>query len=206
MINLRLKLLNNISLSPDDKAATQNRLDQLNSQWSEQLRQQAQQGADNQKYWRETVPRQMRQTGEENMQQVLEALKLQDQKAIDLTLNKQQEWLEQDNSQNIVYSLTSPRTISAASRAKSTFHAPVLSVKSSDANSVSIYIPAIKNTKRATASELEVRQLKQVALEAAKRAVQQSTVLHGWHVVSLNAKASAALPDVTNKVLQEANF
>jgi hypothetical protein len=206
MINLRLKLLNNIALSPDDKAATQKRLDQLETQWTQQLHQQAQEGADKQQYWRETVPRQMREAGEANIQQTIQTLEQQDRKAIDLTVNHQQQWLEQDNTRNSLYSLNLPLISSQTTRAKSTFRAPVLSVKSIKANSISIPAPAMENMRPATAPESEVRQLKQIAMEAAKRAARQSAALHHWQWTTAKATTHSALPDATNIVLREANF
>jgi hypothetical protein len=206
MINLRLKLLNNIALSPEDKAATQKRLDQLETQWTQQLRQQAQEGAEKQQYWRETVPRQMRETGEANIRQTINTLEQQDQKTIDLTINRQQQWLEQDNTQNSIYSLTLPLVNAQATRAKSTFRAPLLSAKSIKANFIFIPTPPIKKTQPATASESEARQLKQVAMEAAKRAARQSAALHHWQWVTTKTKPNSTLPDATNIVLREANF
>jgi len=206
MINLRLKLLNNIALSPDDKAATQKRLDQLEAQWTQQLHQQAQEGAEKQQYWRETVPRQMREAGEAKIQQTIQTLEQQDQKAIDLTINHQQQWLEQDNTRNSLYSLNLPLIGPQATRAKSTFRAPVLSVKSIKANSISIPAPVMENVQPATAPESEARQLKQIAMEAAKHAVRQSAALHHWQWVTAKMKPNSALPDATNIVLREANF
>jgi len=206
MINLRLKLLNNIALSPDDKAATQKRLDQLEAQWAQKLHEQAQQGAEKQQYWRETVPRQMREAGEANIQQILQTLEQQDQKAIDLTVSRQNQWLQQDNTENSVFSLALPLISPQATRTKSTFRNPVLSVKSIKANSISIPAPAVKNAQPLTASQAEAHQLKQVALEAAKRAARQSATMHHWQWVTLRSQSNSALPDATNIVLREANF
>lgn len=206
MINLRLKLLNNITLSADDKAAAQKRLDQLESQWTNQLRRQAQQGADKQQYWRVTVPRQLRQAGEANIQQTLQALQQQDQKTVDLTINKQQQWLEQDNAQNSSFLLQLPSILSQVSRPKSTFHAPVLLVKSITANFKSIPKPMTGNMRPVTTLQSEVLQLKQVAMDAAKRAASQSAARHHWQWTPAKTHNTAALPDATDTVLQEANF
>jgi len=206
MINLRLKLSNNIALSPDDKAATQKRLDQLEAQWTQQLHQQAQEGAEKQQYWRETVPRQIREAGEAKIQQTIQTLEQQDQKAIDLTVNHQQQWLEQDNTRNSLYSLNLPLISPQATRAKSTFRALVLSEKSIKTSTLFLPAPAIQNTQPTAASKIEVHQLEQIAMEAAKRAAIQSAALHHWQWMPAKANSNSALPDATNIVLHEANF
>jgi hypothetical protein len=206
MINLRLKLLNNITLSPDDKVATQKRLDQLEAQWTKQLRQQAQQSADKQQYWRETVPRQLRLEGEANIQQTLELLQQKDEKAIDLSINRQQNWLEQDNAQNQEFLLKLPVITNQLSGTKSTFHPPMLLKKSFKSNLVSIPAPTAGNEHPAISSLSEILQLKQVAVKAAANAATQSAARHHWQWTSAQTKDSSTLPDVTQIVLRESNF
>jgi len=206
MINLRLKLLNNIALSPDDRATTQNRLEQLEAQWTEVLRQQAQQGADQQQYWRETVPRQMREIGNAKIQQTLEVLQQADQKSIDFTINHQQQWLEQDEANNKTLSLHLPLITNQATRAKSTFRTPLLSTKAIKSTFSPIKSPAVQTTMMTKTSQSEIRELKQIALAAAKSAATQSVSRHHWEWSTKKDQQSASFPDATEIVLQEANF
>lgn len=206
MINLRLKLLQNIALSPDDKAATRKRLDQLEAQWAQRLREQAQEGAENQQYWRETVPRQMREAGEANIQQTLQTLQQKDQNAINLTIDNQHQWLEQDAANNTAFLLQLPLIADQAVRAKSTFRVPLLSAKSIKTTFDPIKTPAVQTPRTMKASQSEINQLKQIALAAAKRATAQSASKHHWEWTAQKNQQSSVLSDATKTVLREANF
>mgnify|MGYP001060712180 CR=1 FL=1 len=206
MINLRLKLLNNIALSPDDKAAAQKRLDQLEAEWTKRLRQQAQQGAENQQYWRETVPHQMREAGEAKIQQTLQLLQHGDQKSIDLTIDTQQHLLEQDAANNKTLLLQLPLVTNQAIHAKSTFRAPLLSTTPIKSTFSPLKAPTPQTSLMAKSSPSEISQLKQIALAAAKRAITQSVSKHHWQWLASNNPQSASLPDATKIVLKEANF
>lgn len=206
MINLRLKLLQNLALSPEDKESTKQRLDQLNEQWTKQLRQQAQQGAEAQRYWRETVPRQMQETGEAQIQQTLQTLQQQDQTAIDLTINSQQQWLEQDQANNTAFLLQLPLITNQATRTESTFRTPLVSSKTLETRFNPINAPEVKMAGTSKASQAEIIQLKQIALTAAKNAAAQSASRHQWKWSAKNKQQSTKLNDVTAIVLREANF
>lgn len=206
MINLRLKLLSNINLPPADKAAAQDRLEQLEAQWNAQLRKQAQETAEKQQYWRETVPHQMRQAGESDIEQTLQMLEQKDQKAIDLTLGAQRQLLRQDDARDAVFALTLPLITDHAAAAKSTFRTPVLSAKSVTTSFSSLNIPTAANAAPLHTSRLEIRQLKQIALQAARRAVMQSATSHHWEWENVNPSQTSSLPDVTAIVLRETNF
>jgi hypothetical protein len=206
MINLRLKLLSNINLPPADKTAAQDRLDQLEAQWNAQLRKQAQEAAEKQQYWRETVPRQMRQAGESDIQQTLQTLEQQDRKAIDLTLGAQRQLLQQDDARDSVFALTLPLVTEHAGTAKSTFRTPVLSAKSVTTSLSSFNMPTAANASPLHTSRLEVHQLKQIAMEAARRAAMQSATSHHWEWEDVNSSQTSPLPDVTAIVLRETNF
>ena len=152
------------------------------------------------------VPRQLRQEGEANIQQTLGLLQQQDEKAIDLTINRQQSWLEPDNAHNEDFLLKLPLIKIQPSRQKSTFQAPVPVVKSIKSYPVSIPVPKAINKYLVSSSQAEVFQLKQVALKAANDAAARSAARHHWQWTLSTVKSSAALPDVTATVIRESNF
>jgi|GEM_PF-5171384 len=211
MIHLRLKLLTNIALTPDDKAATEKRLAELESQWTQLLRQQAQTEAEKLRYWRETVPNQLRNEGEVKIQQTLRILQQNDQQSIDKILTHQSLVL-QDNAEELSpYSLQQPAMEGNAAEHKSTFEAPAISTGVFQQTKQQLNAPQIpQSTRRITAPSAvaaQIHQLKQIAVEAATRAAAQSAARHGWNWINgSKSSLSSGRSDVTAIVLQEISF
>jgi len=211
LIHLRLKLLANIALTPEDKAATEARLTELESQWKQLLRQQAQEEADKQRYWRETVPRQLREEGEIKIQQTLRILQQNDQQSIDRILAHQSQILEESAADNPLYSLQQPEIRWSEASNKSTFDARAMETNSFLRIAQQLKTPQEPPADRpiippSVVAE-EIRQLKQIALKAATRAASQSAARHGWNWVnSSNPPSSSSRSDATAVVLQEISF
>lgn len=203
MIHLRLQLLNNIILTPSEETAAKARLRELENQWIQTLRQQAQQSAEEQQYWRETVPQQMREEGKENIQQTIDTLAGQDHQIITSIVSHQYQQLQHDNNQRLSLALTLPAVDIPWASAKSTFRAPQSLTKATLGSFNSVQPPKLTARHFSAASPLAIHRLKQIALQAAQQTARQSAARHHWKWTS---RPSPNLRNVTQIVGKESNF